>query len=165
MENIQLINTDSFVKDSDLEYSKSEEQIINPYDGFYELCIEDNDYCDYYESYDEYLEYNSPDYQEQLLIAESQEFAFMIIDFIKIELNKNHKLEPWEIYELVVKEFPFINESSLNFNDATLIDKYFFGKCGSYWRSAYNFPKELDDINCHEQKLSAYDVGIFTFNY
>jgi hypothetical protein len=68
--------------------------------------------------------------------------------------------------DISLKEIPFTEDFKtfrknhpINFGNASLVDLYFFGHCGSYWISAY-----IDYLNDNETYSNSKYVGILTFD-
>lgn len=60
-------------------------------------------------------------------------------------------------------------QNLINFQDAVRVDNELFGHSGGYWTTAYNYPREGQDVY-HDQNDGriylgrAVDVGILTFD-
>lgn len=82
----------------------------------------------------------------------------MILNSI-FKINNFHKITDLEDFR------EFRKNNLITMKDAKLVDMYFYGKCGNYWLSAYDYPKENEEIyknGCFVGE--SYDVGILTFN-
>lgn len=55
----------------------------------------------------------------------------------------------------------FRSNNLITIRDAQMIDIMYFGHCGGYWLSAYNYPIEGEYI---DNRGLAEDVGLLTFN-
>lgn len=102
----------------------------------------------------------------ELILAESKEFANELKKFIESRLIGEPDIKPWDMFEIIKSHFPEFDISRrLCFGDAYDIDKHIYNKGGSFWRNAYNLPKEFDHVEYENNKFDAKNVGIFTFDY
>ena len=98
----------------------------------------------------------------------------MTIDFFTIYIQFIHDLminENIDLSEVSHTEAfqNFRRQNLINFQDAARVDNELFGHSGGYWTSAYNYPREGQDIYRNQNGVSIYlgravDVGILTFH-
>lgn len=81
------------------------------------------------------------------------------VDFIDYLINEEEMDVENIIESDIFKDFRVNN--LITFGDAALIDMKYVGTSGSFWRSAYNYPKESDIIN---DNYKAVNVGLLTFS-
>jgi len=135
-----------------------------------DVPIDDDDY-DEYDEYkdeykDEYVDKNVDSDNKDLILSESKKFANEIKYFVESRLIGEPNIKPWEMFEIIKIHYPeFGIKKKLCFSDAYEIDKSIYGKGGYFWRSAYNLPKESENIKLDIFFAEAKNVGIFTFNY
>ncbi len=110
---------------------------------------EEEDEEDEEDEYDDYGELNEI----------SEELAKIIEDELKLSPN----LKPHEIGEKIMSLGLLEKPNILCFGNAQMLDYKFFGLGGRFWRGAYNFPKENEEINFKGKIYIAKNVGIFTF--
>lgn len=80
------------------------------------------------------------------------------LNFVANLKNIGHSIE--EIKHL--DDFKnFRSNNLINFSDAQEVDEILFGYSGSFWRSAYKYPRENDIF---EISKKANNVGLLTFN-
>ncbi len=78
------------------------------------------------------------------------------VTFIEILLENEYPLD--EIFR--TEEFKNFRATHLiDFNNASLVDLYFFDYCGGYWISAH-----MNYLNDNENYLRSRNIGVLTFD-
>jgi hypothetical protein len=115
--------------------------------------------CDFYPDID-------LDSQSKCSGSESFEKIFGYIGGL---IQKDPKISTSDVYNNLVMDGlidPNSSELPINFSQAKMLDNRFFsGKGGGYWLSAYLRPNQNEIFKFDGTYYQAFDCGIFTFSY
>jgi hypothetical protein len=146
---------------SGLDDESEQDDVFKYYNGSDNQDIQSNN-SDY--DYDHFDEQETIEETKKILV-ESKILADKIFEFVQTCLIGEPEIKPWEMAEIIKNHFPELEKSrSLCFIDAYELDKKIFSKGGEFWRTAYNYPKELDIVKINGINYNANKVGIFTFS-
>ena len=113
------------------------------------------------ENITELTEENITELTEENITELTEENITKLCEFIK---TKRGKMTDEVLAKMVEDQFSYL---SMNFENCTQIDKRIYGKSGGYWRAAYDYPNDGDEVDVptydgEGETCIVENVGFFT---